>query len=193
METVVIVEGTSDKAAVETLARCLGRDLSAEGVVVQPIGGAHAVGTYLRRLRTGGPATLAGLVDEAEAPRFVRALEDAGFGSGVDVSTLERRGFFVCSTDLEDELIRSLGARRVETVVEEQGELRSFKSFQKQPAQRGKSLEAQLHRFIGTHAGRKHAYAAALIRAGAPDRVPPPLMRLLDYISPDGRASSIST
>lgn len=193
MNVVVIVEGTSDKAAVETLAMCLGRDLAAEGVVVEAIGGAHAVGPYLRRLPADAPVVLAGLVDEAEAPMFVRALERAGVVRGLDVSSLEALGFFICSSDLEDELIRSLGAQRVEMVVEEQGELRPFRSFQKQRAQRSKSLEAQLHRFIGTHSGRKAAYAAALVRAGAPDRAPPPLMRLLDYISRQGRASSIST
>ena len=193
MKTVVLVEGVSDKAAVETLAECLGRDLRAEGVVVEPIGGAHAVGTHLRRLRADDPAAIAGLVDEAEAPRVVRALENAGLATGVSVSTLERHGFFVCSTDLEDELIRSLGAHRVELVVEEQGELRPFRSFQRQRAQRSKSLEAQLHRFIGTHAGRKTAYAGALVRAGAPDRVPAPLMRLLDHIARRRRATSIST
>ena len=193
MKMVVLVEGVSDKAAVETLAGCLGRDLHAEGVVVEPIGGAHAVGTHLRRLRADEGAVVAGLVDEAEAPRVARALENAGLGTGVDVSVLERLGFFVCSTDLEDELIRSLGAPRVEMVVEEQGELRPFRSFQRQRAQRSKSLEAQLHRFIGTHSGRKAAYAAALVRAGAPDRVPAPLMRLLDHIARQRRATSIST
>ena len=33
------MEGTSDRRAVETLARRLGRDLEAEGVAVVPMGG----------------------------------------------------------------------------------------------------------------------------------------------------------
>lgn len=193
MKTIVIVEGASDKAAVETLAGCLGRDLAAEGALVEAIGGAHAVGPYLQRLGHDGATLLAGLVDQAEAPRFARALERAGAGDGLDATGLEKLGFFVCSTDLEDELIRALGARAVEMVVEEQGELRAFRSFQKQRAQRTKTLEAQLHRFIGTHAGRKTAYAAALVRAGAPERVPLPLARLLDHLARERRASSIST
>ena len=36
---VVLVEGTSDRRAVETLARRRGRDLQAEGVAVVPMGG----------------------------------------------------------------------------------------------------------------------------------------------------------
>lgn len=37
---VILVEGWSDQAALEALARRRGRDLLAEGVVVMPIGGA---------------------------------------------------------------------------------------------------------------------------------------------------------
>jgi predicted ATP-dependent endonuclease of OLD family len=36
---VVLVEGASDRRAVETLARRRGRDLQAEGVAVVPMGG----------------------------------------------------------------------------------------------------------------------------------------------------------
>lgn len=186
MRTIVIVEGASDKAAVETLARCLGRDLLAERVVVEAIGGAHALRGYLRRLDHGAPARLAGLVDLAEARSFARALE-------TDAAALEERGFFVCSTDLEDELIRALGADAVEGVIREMGELTSFRSFQKQPFHRGEPLVAQLHRFLGTHAGRKALYADALVEAGAPERVPPPLVKLLDYLAAQRRATSIST
>lgn len=185
MNLTVIVEGASDKAAVEALARFRGLDLASQSVLVEPIGGAHALGAYLRRL-DGSKPRLAGLVDLAEAPAFARALELARIGTAPDVAGLERLGFFVCSADLEDELIRVLGASAVEAVVEEQGELRSFRSFQKQPAHRGEAVDAQLHRFLGTHAGRKAAYARALIEAGVPDRVPPPLQRLLEHITAAG-------
>ena len=36
---IVLVEGTSDRRAVETLARRRGRDLQAEGVAIVPMGG----------------------------------------------------------------------------------------------------------------------------------------------------------
>src|SRR5438270_925849 len=44
---VILVEGISDRSALETLASRRGRDLAAEGVVVVPIGGAQAIGRYL--------------------------------------------------------------------------------------------------------------------------------------------------
>src|SRR5579872_2378261 len=46
----VLVEGISDQAALETLAVRLGRDLRTEEVVVEPMGGAHALGRHLKRL-----------------------------------------------------------------------------------------------------------------------------------------------
>jgi len=61
---VVLVEGTSDRLAVETLAARRGRDLAAEGVVVVPAGGAHAMGGFLEQLGPHGRgARLAGLCD----------------------------------------------------------------------------------------------------------------------------------
>jgi hypothetical protein len=88
---------------------------------------------------------------------------------------MERLGFYVCVADLEDELIRALGAAAVERVIEAQGELSSFRTFQKQPAWRGRTAEEQLRRFIGTHSGRKIQSAASLVGALDLTRVPRPL------------------
>ena len=86
---------------------------------------------------------------------------------GTDLSRtgLETIGFFVCEADLEDELIRALGTTAVEAVLDAQGELDSFRRFQEQPAQRGRNLNAQLHRFMGTRAGRKIRYGSLLTDA----------------------------
>jgi hypothetical protein len=81
----------------------------------------------------------------------------------------------VCVADLEDELIRALGVDSVEGVVEAQGELPPFRTFQKQPAQRGRSKEAQLRRFMGTRSGRKIEYARLLVDALDLGQVPRPL------------------
>jgi hypothetical protein len=35
---------------------------------------------------------------------------------------MERHGFFVCTLDLEDELIRALGIEAVERIIEAEGE-----------------------------------------------------------------------
>jgi hypothetical protein len=94
---------------------------------------------------------------------------------------MERSGFFVCVDDLEDELIRSLGTSAVELVVRSEGELESFRRFQRQPAQRGRPVEAQLRRFIGTRSGRKIRYGRLLVDALDLSRVPPPLDGVLRH------------
>ena len=86
---------------------------------------------------------------------------------------------FVCRPDLEAELIRAAGPENVVGVIEALGEQHSFHSFQRQPFQRGRPLEAQLHRFLGTHSGRKALYARALVDAVAEESLPTPLEQLL--------------
>jgi hypothetical protein len=95
---------------------------------------------------------------------------------------MEALGFYVCVADLEDELIRCLGAARVERVVEAQGELRSFRTLQRQPAWQGRSSQDQLRRFIGSHSGRKVRYARLLADALDLTIVPRPLDRVLAHI-----------
>jgi hypothetical protein len=182
-ETVVLVEGVSDRRALETLARRRGRDLEAEGVAVVPIGGAQAIGRFLDDYGPRGlDVKLAGLCDAGEEDHFRRALERAGLGSDLGRAEMESLGFYVCVEDLEDELIRSLGAAVVEEVMNSQGDLESFRTFQKQPAWRGRSVEQQLRRFLGTHSGRKIDSAAALVGALDLARVPRPLDRLLAHV-----------
>jgi hypothetical protein len=182
-DTVVIVEGTSDEHALEALAARRGRDLAAEGVAIVPIGGAKNVGAFLNLFGPPGlELRLAGLCDAGEETDFRRALEQAGLGSSLTRADMERLGFFVCDRDLEDELIRSLGPPAVEAVLDAQDELRSFRTFQKQPAQQGKTIEQQLRRFMGTRSGRKIEYARLLVDALDLENVPPPLDRLLTHI-----------
>ena len=85
----------------------------------------------------------------------------------------------MCHADLEDELIRALGPPAVEAVLGSQGELDSFRTFQKQPAQLGRPIEAQLRRFMGTRSGRKFRYAQLMTEAVDLASVPSPLDQLL--------------
>jgi hypothetical protein len=173
---VVLVEGVSDQRALETLAERRGRDLSAEGISIVPMGGAQAIGRFLVRFGPQGSGVrLAGLCDAPEEREFKRALERAGFGSGLTRDDMERLGFYVCVEDLEDELIRSLGTAAVEGVIDAQGELASLRTLQKQPAWRGRTTEDQLRRFIGSHSGRKTRLGALLVDALDLARVPRPL------------------
>src|SRR5215210_2597317 len=108
---VVLVEGTSDRRAVETLARRRGRDLEAEGVAIVAMGG---FGNLPRLLEHQRDVRLAGLYDVGEERHFLRAV----------------------------------GPDRMERVLAENGELRAFRTYQKQPAHRARPLEEQLYGFM---------------------------------------------
>jgi hypothetical protein len=167
---VVLVEGISDRIAVEAIARRQGRDLAAEGVSVVPIGGAQAIRRALDRHRG---SRLAGLCDAAEEGYFRRAL-------GVpDRAAMEALGFFVCSENLEDELIRAVGPARVEEILAAEGDLETFRAFQNQPAWRGRPVEAQLRRWLHAADRRNTRYPPLLVAALDPDRIPRPLALVL--------------
>jgi hypothetical protein len=177
---VVLVEGMSDRMALETLAARLDRRLSDEGISILAIGGATNAARFVDRLGPRGlGARLAGLYDAAEERHFTRALERAGFGSGLSGPAIEALGFYACHVDLEDELIRALGLASVEQVVEAAGDLGSLRTFQMQPAQQGRDPERQLRRFMGTRSGRKTQYARLLVNALDLSRVPRPLEAVL--------------
>jgi len=183
LRAVVLVEGFSDRHAVETLAERRGRDLAAEGVSVVPIGGAQAIGRFLGRFGPAGLGLrLAGLCDQGEEHDFRRGLERAGLGSELTRGEMERLGFFVCEADLEEELIRALGAEKVLAVVEEQGDLGRFRTLQKQPEWRGRPVQEQLRRFMGSGGRRKTRYAVYLVEALDLERVPRPLASVLEYV-----------
>jgi hypothetical protein len=92
---------------------------------------------------------------------------------------MEQLGFFVCDADLEDELVRSAGAEAVERVIAAEGELASFRTFQKQPAKRELPYEEQLWRFMWN---RKARYATLLVQSMDLDRVPRPLEGVLAHV-----------
>lgn len=180
----VLVEGVSDQRALEALAERHGRNLDADGVSVVPMGGAQAIGKFLEVFGPQGmDLRLAGLCDAGEEGEFRRALERAGLGSNLNRAEMEQLGFFVCVADLEDELIRSLGATAVEQIVDAEGDLGSFHTLQKQPEWRERTREEQLRRFMGSGGSRKIRYARLLVDALDPTRVPRPLRAVLAYVS----------
>jgi Overcoming lysogenization defect protein-like, TOPRIM domain len=177
---VVLVEGISDQRALEALAARRGRNLDAERISVVAMGGAQAIRSFLDMFGPRGfDVRLAGLCDAAEEGHFRRGLERAGLGSNLTRVDMERLGFYVCVEDLEDELIRALGAASVEQLIDAQGELGSFCTFQKQPAKRGLSHTEQLWRFMWN---RKIRYAPLLVDALDLTRVPRPLERVLAHV-----------
>jgi hypothetical protein len=163
---VILVEGITDRIAVEAVAAKLGRDPAAEGVEVVPIGGAQAIRRAAAELEG---EHVVGLCDAGEERWFRRVLGDETF---------------VCVADLEDELVRALGIARVEEVVAGEGDLETFRNFQNQPAWRGRSVDAQLRRWLQASDRRNKRYPPQLIDALEPDELPRPLVSALAAVTP---------
>ena len=183
----MLVEGLSDGFAVEATARRLGHDLRAAGVGVVPMGGASNIGHFLEEYGpTGRNVPVAGLCDAGEVPSFVRSLVRVGLVAAtddVDRGALAAHGFFVCERDLEDELVRAVGVDRVERVIEAEGELASLRQLQQMPFHRGRPPADQLHRFFGSHSGRKYRYAPLLVDVLEVDDLPRPLRALVEHVT----------
>jgi len=183
VRAVVLVEGHSDQVALEALAKRRGRDLATEGISIVPVGGSKSVGGFLKLYGPQGMgARIAGLCDAAEEGDFLRGLERAGLGSNLSREDMEALGFFVCVEDLEDELIRCLGAAAVEEVLDAHGDLGPFRTLQKQSAWLGRTPEDQLRRFMGSGGSRKIRYARLLIDALDLAHVPRPLDGVLAHV-----------
>jgi OLD-like protein len=161
---VVLVEGITDRIALEAVAAKLGRGLTAEGIEIVPIGGAQAI---RRAAAQYDGERVVGLCDLGEERWFRRVLGDATY---------------VCVKDLEDELIRALGPDRVQEVVAAQGDLETFRSFQNQVFWRGRPVEAQLRRWLQASDGRGKRYPPLLIAALEPNELPPPLAGVLEHV-----------
>jgi hypothetical protein len=180
LRTVVLVEGNSDRVALQTLAARRGRDLAAEGIEVVPMGGITNTRAFASRYGPHGLGVpLAGLYDAAEEAKILNGLSAAGLGAALKPHQLPALGFYKCTVDLEDELIRALGVKAVEAVIETAGEARSLALLAGMPAQREWTREAVLRRFLGVRSGRKARYATLLVQALEPDRVPSPLAAVL--------------
>jgi hypothetical protein len=180
LRTVVLVEGNSDRVALHTLAARRGRDLAAEDIQVVAMDGITNTRAFASRFGPQGLGVpLAGLYDAAEEPKLRRGLAAAGLKAALEPDGSARLGFYQCSADLEDELIRALGVEAVEAVIEAANETRSLQLLAGMPAQRDWTREAVLRRFLGSRSGRKARYAALLVDALEPGQEPGPLAALL--------------
>ena len=178
VRTLVLVEGKSDAGAVRALAYLLGCDLDLHHIQIWSADGvtnfSHRLVDFVRKHPGAG---ICGMYDVADERRVRRALTHAAIPVAAHES-LESAGFFACVADLEDELIRALGAEGVERVLEAQGELISFRRFQAMPQHRGTPVHHQLRRFLGTRATRKIRCAQRLVEALGIARLPRPLVQL---------------
>jgi hypothetical protein len=182
LRSIVLVEGPSDAAAVRALAQRRDNRLDAEGVSIVAMGGYGNLGRFLERYGPSGLGVrLAGLYDAPEERHFRRGLTRAGFGSSLTRADLKELGFYACDANLEDELTRALGPAAMEELLETQGELSAFRTYQKQPAHRQRPIEAQLRGFLWN---RKLEYGALIVDALDLDRIPRPLARVLAHALP---------
>ena len=148
----ILVEGTSDRIALETLAERLG--LERPEIVV--LGGAQAIASYMPL----APRDVRGLCDKNEEPVFRRYLDQV----------------YVCDPDLEGELIRALGTDRALALADP-----SFVTLQKQPEYRDQPLETQLRRYLSGRSGNKLRYARLFVEALDLTQIPAPLQGVIGY------------
>jgi hypothetical protein len=178
IHTFVLVEGDSDAGAVRALAAMLGCDPGLRHIQICSAGGVTNFSQSLAGfVRTHPNAQFCGMYDVAEERHVRRALARVSVPIAA-YESLEPFGFFACVADLEEELIRALGAEAVERVLEAQGELVSFRRLQAMPQYRHTPVDRQLHRFLGTRATRKIRSARRLVEALDPGRLPRPLVQL---------------
>ena len=185
---VVLLEGQSDVAALRALLSARPLPDRAGQLELVDMGGVTNIRRHLADLVAGSrngdaPAVrrVLGVCDAGEASFFARALASIGHpvSSSEEMADL---GFHTCDVDLEDELIRALGADRVLDVITGLGLLDRFATFRRQPTWTGRPVTDQLRRFAGTTSGRKVVVAQALAAAMTPEQVPPPLAALLAQI-----------
>jgi hypothetical protein len=177
------VEGNSDRVALRVQAGRHGRDLVAEGVEVVAMGGITNIRAFASRYGPRGlDVPIAGLYDAPEEAIVRRGLAASGFSTALRPDGLSGLGFFRCTADLEEELIRALGAEAVEAVIETAGESRSLRLLAGMPAQRGWRREAVLRRFLGVRSGRKARYASLLVEALEPGQELAPLDAVLERV-----------
>ena len=165
----VLVEGESDRRALEVLAARRGVDLAVVGVEVVAMQGITNLRRHLADL--GPDDQVTGLYDAAEG----------GFVGRVLATTRPTARFFACEADLEDELVRALGHAAVIDAIEAAGDLASYHSLRQQPFHRYRPETEVLRRFMGTTSGRKLRYAGLLVTALRHDRVPQPLDEVMRH------------
>ena len=144
------------------------------------MGGAQAVWKNMEQIvRLDAATRITGLCDAAEAIHYERALRRVGLAPATGALDLSDYGVFVCTEDLEDELIRALDQTDIEALMAGAGDLRSFRTMQKQPQWNNKPFRAQMRRWIGAGSQRKGRYAQLMTDQVALDRVPAPLLEVL--------------
>ena len=89
---------------------------------------------------------------------------------------------FVCDPDLEGEFHDVLTSTEIEDAMDAEGELGSFRTFQKQREWRDQPYADQLRRWFAAGYRRKSRYARRFMVDTPIERLPRPLLSLLERI-----------
>ena len=176
---VILVEGASDRVALELLAHRQGIGLDVLGIDIVDMGGATNARSYIDRYTALG-LRLGGLGDIAAASTFATALLKTGLDRLMTVDEMREVGFHFCVVDLEDELIRALGSDQARAIVEDPLTPGTFASYQRQPAHRDVDLDTQLRGFVTNW---KSEYARLFVNALDLDKAPRPLIEVLAHVA----------
>jgi AAA domain, putative AbiEii toxin, Type IV TA system len=179
---VILVEGQSDKYALEAVAAKKKRNLDADGVTIVAMRGAGGIATFLALLGPHGlKLKLTGLCDAKEESKWAQALESHGMGSKLDRAAMAAVGFEVCDGDLEEVLIAAVGEKTALAIIDAQGDAGDFGSFAQQPTQKAKAVAQQLHDFLHSR-GRNITYAPLMVDAIDSARLPAPLESVINAV-----------
>jgi predicted ATPase len=179
---VVLVEGQSDKYALEAIAAKKSRNLDADGVTIVAMRGAGGISTFLTLLGPSGlKLKLAGLCDAQEESKWAEALESHGMGHKLTRAAMATIGFQVCDADLEEVLIAALGEPATLAIIDAQGDTPAFTSFVQQPTHKTKTVRQQLHDFLHAR-GRNITYAPLIVDAIDSAHLPAALENVISAI-----------
>ena len=179
---VILVEGQSDKYALQAAAAKKKRNLDADGVTIVAMRGAGGIGTFLTLLGPDGlKVKLAGLCDAGEESKWAQALESHGMGAKLDRAAMAAMGFGVCDGDLEEVLIAAVGEKATLGIIDAQGDTAEFGAFAQQPAHKTKTVTQQLHDFLHGR-GRNITYAPLMVDALDPTKLPAALENVINAV-----------
>lgn len=179
---VILVEGQSDKYALEAVAAKKKRNLDADGVTIVAMRGAGVIATFLSLLGPDGlKLKLAGLCDAKEESKWAQALESHGMGSKLNRAAMSAIGFEMCDGDLEEVLIAAVGEKTTLAIIDAQGDKAEFNSFAQQPTQKPKPVPQQLHDFLHLR-GRNITYAPLMVDAIDAAKLPAALERVINAV-----------
>jgi len=181
--SVILVEGPSDKLALQAAAEKLSKDLDSRGASIIELDGANTLATFLKLVgKTGFDLPIYALCDADKESLWRSTLQSAGYGTLETRADLEAFGFLVADRDLEDELIRALGVARVKAAITNEGDDSAWATFQKQGTQRGLPELEQLRNFIQVRTARKVQYAPVLVDLLQLHEVPNCLARIINGV-----------